>query len=482
MARSAAASAPLLIPGALEMLSSRLAAADRVRADGYGPLVPDPAGLLDLPRGFHYRALSTARLGHDDDPLFSGRLSNDDLVPPLHDGMGAFAGPNGVTVLVRNHELNPDHHPILDPARQHPYDALGRAGTTTLWVDGDRQVVRAFASLSGTVRNCAGGITPWGSWLTCEECVYMPGPADPVNHDRTPDVRERHGYVFEVPAAAAGLVEPKPLRAMGRFRHEAIAVDPQSGYVYLTEDLRDGLLYRFRPDVVTRGTRHPARMTAGDLARGGTLEALRIVSAPSIDTSNAGAEPLIHPDQPVRIDWVPIADPDPDMDNERDPDDDASDPLRRRPRTAAGSTRAQGFRAGAAQFSRSEGITWHRGSAYFCCTNGGRSHDGQVWRLEPGRGTLTLLIEPNDREMLDGPDNITVAPLGDLIVCEDGDRDDRVVGITPQGRLYVLARNAYNDVEFAGACFAPDGRTLFVNIQEPGITFAIWGPWESRRV
>ena len=112
-----------------------------------------------------------------------------------------------------------------------------------------------FPSLSGTVRNCAGGVTPWGSWLTCEECVYLPGEKDVMNHDFTPKVSKRHGYVFEVDAHAEELVDPAPILPMGRFYHEACAVDPVTGFVYLTEDRNDGVLYRFRPAVLESGKR-----------------------------------------------------------------------------------------------------------------------------------------------------------------------------------------------------------------------------------
>jgi hypothetical protein len=181
------------------------------------------------------------------------------------------------------------------------------------------------------------------------------------------------------------------------------------------------------------------------------------------------------------VDWVAIPVVDPDVDCERDPSDTGHPPLERRLRTAPTSTRAQGFGLGAAQFARNEGITFHQRSLYFCATNGGPARAGQVWRLDLPGGRLSLVVEPDDRAMLDGPDNLTPAPNGDLIVCEDGLEDDFVRGITPQGRIYPLARNAYNRSEFAGACFAPDGRTLFVNVQDPGITFAIWGPWGRRR-
>jgi uncharacterized protein len=474
--RSAAASAGLLVPNALDVLAARVAeAASRASlvARGYGPLERDPAGLLDLPEGFRYRALSTARLGSENDPRFTQRMSNGELVPARHDGMAAFPGPRGITVLVRNHELAPGHRPAVDPAGWRRYDRLGTGGTTTLWVDGERNLVRSFPSLAGTFRNCAGGPTPWGSWLSAEECVFMPGPADARKNDPRPDVAERHGYMFEVDARAEGLVAPVPIKAMGRFYHEAVAVDPGTGLVYLTEDREDGLLYRYRPRAIEGGHRAIGDMRTGDLAFGGTLEALRIIGHPSARTQNRTGRGLA-PGAGFRVDWVRIPVVDPDLDSE-------NEGLDRRPRAAPTSTRAQGFALGAAQFARNEGITVHQGSLYFCSTDGGRRGAGQVWRLELAAGRLSLLLEPDDRALLDGPDNLTPAPNGDLVVCEDGQGDNFVVGITPQGRLYRLAHNAYNDSEFAGACFAPDGRTLFVNMQDPGITFAIWGPWEARR-
>ena len=474
--RSAAVSAGLLMPGPLQMLASRVAeAADRkaLTARGYGPLRADPARLLDLPEGFQYRALSTALLGSDRDPRFTQRLTNGELVPARHDGMAAFPGPDGVTVLVRNHELLPEHSPAVDPGRRRRYDRLGTGGTTTLWVDRERNLVRAFPSLSGTLRNCAGGATPWGSWLSAEECVYMPGPMDPVVHDRRTDVAMPHGYVFEVDARAEALVVPVPIKAMGRFYHEAVAVDPETGFVYLTEDRSQGLLYRYRPDVVVKQGKRSADLAVGDLVQGGALEALRIVDRPGARTQNWDRKGFALGSRWV-VDWVTIPVVDPEVDSEND--------FRRgEPRPAPTSTRAQGLALGAAQFARNEGITIRQRSLYFCATSGGRRQAGQVWQLDLAAQQLSLLLEPDDRGLLDGPDNLAPAPNGDLIVCEDGDEVNRVVGITPQGRLYHLARNAHNDTEFAGACFAPDGRTLFVNLQDPGVTFAIWGPWDRRQ-
>jgi secreted PhoX family phosphatase len=303
----------------------------------------------------------------------------------------------------------------------------------------------------------------------------MPGARDPHSHDRTPRVSERHGYVFEVDAHAEGLVDPAPIRAMGRFYHEAVAVDPATGYVYLSEDRDDGLLYRYRPDAAARSP----RLSPGDLARGGVLEALRIAGRPSAATQNWGSREFV-PGARFAVDWVRIPDVDPEIDQERDPDHAETDPLRKGPRTAAGSTRAQGFGLGAAQFARGEGMTYSKGAIYLCCTNGGAKRFGQVWRLEPGPQRLALAVEPDDLALLDGPDNLVVAPNGDLIVCEDGRDDDYLVGITRGGRFYRIARCVPRGTELAGACFSPDGRTLFVNIQNPGVTCAIQGPWGSR--
>ena len=219
----------------------------------------------------------------------------------------------------------------------------------------------------------------------------------------------------------------------------------------------------------------------GDLAKGGTLEPLRVRGEPQRLTQNWERAQPVALGRPLAVDWVPVPHLDPDMDMERDPGDRSPQLSSRRVRTAPGSMRAQAFGLGAAQLARVEGVAHARGAVYLCATNGGPARLGQVWKLDLARRQLSLIVQPDDRALLDGPDNICPAPNGDLIVCEDGQGEDFVVGITPAGRLYPLARNAHNDDEFAGATFSPDGRTLYVNVQEPGITFAIWGPWERRR-
>ncbi|MCT2559868.1 PhoX family protein [Tsuneonella sp. YG55] len=397
---------------------------------GYGGLVPDPAGFIDLPQGFSYRVIS--QLGET--------MSEGFTVPDAADGMGCFDLPGGKIALVRNHECIPGIHEgggVMGPA----YDTFGKSlvplpgGTTTLVLDADTLAVeRQYRSLAGTIRNCAGGTTPWGSWLTCEESVVK---ADgKINKD--------HGWVFEVPATAPGLVDPVPLTAMGRFNHEAACVDPRTGIVYMTEDRDDSLLYRFIPKV------------RGRLAEGGRLQALALSDGVR-DTRNWGGiafAPLSsHP-----VSWI-------DLDQVESPNDD----LRKR-----------GAAMGAALFARGEGIHMGEGELYFCCTSGGTAKLGQVFRLDvSGDQSLHLFFESTSPDQFNYGDNLTIAPWGDLIVCEDqytDPVDNYLRGIAPSGTPYPLAR-LRAQTEWAGACFSPDGRTLFVNAYSPAKTIAITGPW-----
>ncbi len=442
---------------ALRSLGIREALARGRRSEGYGPLLPDPEGVLDLPRGFSYKAFG--RLG---DPMSDGLPT-----PPRHDGMGAFRGPRGMTILVRNHEMSTssDRDDGVRIPLEQRYDpgsgGFVRGGTTNLIVSRDNELLASYATLGGTFRNCAGGVTPWGTWLTSEETTVVP--------ETDPRHTKRHGYNFEVPARASGPVEPVPLVAMGRFSHEAVAVDPRTGFVYETEDEGDSAFYRFRP------------YRRGRLEEGGVLEAMRLLDFRSgVSTSNRPGETSVAFPAGVEfeVDWVPIASVDP----------------------GAGDTptRVQARERGAAIIRRGEGIWWSTfdDAFYFVSTDGGAARSGQIFRFTPGRGrgkqgTFELFLEASgpDTETSPGewewPDNLTVTPWGDLLLCEDGPGTQYLTIVTRGGEVFRFARNALNDSEFAGACFGPDGRTLFVNIYgndtAPGVTLAVTGPWQGDR-
>jgi len=428
---------------------------------GYGPLIPDPNRLLDLPEGFTYQVVSQ-----------SGDTMDDGLfVPGQFDGMGCFPLDGSQVALVRNHELkgssalhrnlgpggfHQERIGLLDAAKGFDTYKDGRSlpgGTTTLVYDLEtRRTVRQHLSLAGTSTNCSGGHTPWGSWLTCEETTETPADAN---------VGKAHGWVFEVPSAATGLVEPLPLRAMGRFDHEAVCIDPRTGIVYLTEDDNDGLFYRFLPT------------TPGKLADGGRLQAMAFKDQPGADTRNQGDNSWAVGDW-REIAWI-------DMEDVEDP---------------AGDLRQRGHARGAALVARGEGIFWGEGELYLTATSGGAIRAGQVMRYVPspaegGRGEvrrpgrLQLFAESADKRVMNMVDNLAIAPWGHLILCEDNYSSEvrnHVKGVTPEGKAYTIARNVFTgNSEFAGACFSPDGQVMFVNIQYPGITFAIRGPWTSVR-
>jgi hypothetical protein len=391
----------------------------------------DRQGLLDLPEGFSYHVLE--RRGD--------RMDDGYRVPGQPDGMGCFAGPAGsnTLVLMRNHELEAGQDGMgpygpgqpLPPEAYRPGDReLG--GVTRLVVDATHFTrVSSNLVLAGSARNCAGGSSPWG-WLTCEESV-----------------KTGHGYVFLCDPNASTVRPAVPLPALGKMNHEAAVVDPESFVTYLTEDRADGCFYRFVPE--TPGER------LGVDSRG-RLQALRIASTPRRDMNTH-----VRPGDTFQADWVDLP----------------------RPGAEDDSLRAQGAERGAALFRRGEGICFHDGSVSFCATTGGPEGAGQLWRYTPSGlqgGTLHLLAQAEDRGVLDMPDNICVAPWGDVVMAEDGDDlrwpDEFLRILTPSGQVKNLARNALGGGELAGVCFSPDGRALFVNMQADGLTLVITGPFQ----
>ncbi|WP_395107137.1 alkaline phosphatase PhoX [Actinomadura sp. SCN-SB] len=443
---AATVGAGIAFAGAVDQLFAGSGAAAVVGgAAGYGPLVPDPRGVLDLPRGFRYRILS-----REGEPLRSGQGP----VPSHADGMAAFPGGHGRVWLVRNHENRPDavnRVPAIDGLT---YDPEGLGGCTALEVGADGRVHTERVAIAGTAVNCAGGPTPWNTWLTCEETEDTAG---------TNGYTRDHGFVFEVDPYRPGRTGPVPLTAMGRFQHEAVAIDPRDGVVYETEDAFEwpfGLFYRFLP-------RRP-KGGFGSLRAGGRLEAMRVPGVPDLSVVQ---EPGTVFD---RVQWVRVPDP----------------PAARTP------IRFQDFgRAGITHAQKLEGCYWGGDRVYFVSSfarageGSGADHFGQVWSYEPRGGRLTLVIVFGPGTGTDtvgeSPDNIALAPQGGLMVCEDGGGAQFVFGVTRGREVYPMARNRQNIGterepewgEFAGVTFSPDGRTMFLNVYEPTTTFAITGPW-----
>jgi secreted PhoX family phosphatase len=407
--------AALLALSPLPFLFDRRAGAPPPLGKGRA-LEPDPKRLLDLPEGFTYHVVDCA----------FDRMSDGYRVPGRPDGMACFAGPSGTLILMRNHECDRDARAGAYDTNAPPeaYDPKAYGAVTRVVLDEKGRRISSNLVLTGTMRNCAGGPSPWG-WLTCEESV------DP-----------NHGYVFLCPTDASSVAPPRRLPAYGRFNHEAACVDPETLAVYLTEDRPDGCLYRFLPH-------DPARPFEGK------LQALAIPGSPGLELREGTAVGTKRP-----ISWVDLPDPDPKDD----------------------SLRARAKELGAALLCRGEGIWFGDGAVTICSTSGGANGTGQIFRLVPERagqpGSLTLIAESQDEDDLDMPDNITLAPNGDLYLAEDGSGEQYIRALTRDGRLIDVARNAKSRGELAGVCFAPDGKTLFFNMQQDGVTVAVQGPFE----
>lgn len=444
LAQSGVVGAGVALSGVIEALFTAEPALSG-GGNGYGSLVADEAGLLDLPRGFRHRVLS--RQGEP--------MSDGGVVPSNCDGMAAFAGPGSEVRLVRNHENWPWSTAVpVVASPELTYDPAALGGATTLVVRPNG--VEQRASLGGTWGNCAGGPTPWRTWLSCEELEIRRGE---LGSERD------HGWIFEVdPYHPARNARPTPLTAMGRFAHEAICIDPRTGAVYETEDAfgeKFGCFYRFLPRRPLGGH--------GSLRAGGRLQVMRVPGVADLSTVQEPGTTF------RRVEWLDVPDP-----------LATTVPVRLQDYGPAGVTHAQ----------KLEGAWWgNDGAAYFVSSYARRAegseadHLGQVWRYRPGLGELTLVVvfraDDPGSELFKTPDNICMTPSGGLMLCQDGDGDSYLMGTTVGGEPYLFARNGQNIGtasapeygEFAGACFSADRRTMYVNCYDPGTTFAITGPF-----
>lgn len=444
----------IAIGGSLEAIAGPAEARAAIRPPaGYGPLVPDPAGLLALPEGFSYKIV--AETGET-------LLESGEPTPSDPDGTACFRARNG-WALVNNHEVGSTETYRVPVLPGLTYDPGAGGGTTTIDVDHNGNRIREYVSVAGTHNNCAGGVTPWNTWLTCEETEQRAGGV----------YQKDHGYVFEVdPLDREANQNPVPLKFLGRYAHEAVAVDPHTHCIYLTEDSAAplGLYYRWTPPKRFRGGKGSLKELA--LSPGGdTAGRLQALSCSSGGRHIGDLSEATEPGTRYDVTWVDV------------PDRDA--------RTA--SVRTQFTDAQITRSRKLEGQWWGDGGVYFVASfarkdDGSRNeHDGQVWHYDRHAHTITLKTifgvnpDPDADTAYDGPDNITLSPYGGLMMAEDGEGLSHIVGLTEGGVAFPMARNEFNDSEFAGPTFSQDAKILFANVQMPGYVFAITGPWGRRQ-
>jgi secreted PhoX family phosphatase len=449
----------------------------------------DDVERLALPPGFAYRSFDANGPGVT--------MADGSLLPGNHDGMATFKAGGQKVLLIRNHERNGSLGPFSTAAPL--YDPAGPGGCTYVLVDLEGRVEKTWPAIVGTQMNCAGGATPWGSWITCEETINGPDVSDDFTRNIPPNtapdgeltyiqnarLQKTHGYIFDVPAN--GTASAAPVTMAGRFSHEAAVFDPITGSIFLTEDnfgFGSGL-FRYDPPVDPRRSKR--------IEDGGTLWMLGVAGMPQANLSGAQT-----PGTTYGATWIRIETPNPQF-----PMSGGRPTLTNN--QAISNVARQGWDAGAAVFSRLEGITWDKAVIYFTATQGGGAPEvinwdvsaegatppgfgrgtGQVWAYHPQRNVLEVVYQSAGVNDLNLPDNITTSPRGTLILCEDNTpptgQSNTLQALTRKGELIPIADNfSQPRVEFAGATFSQNGKTLYVNLQTgSAMSVAIWGPWHT---
>ncbi|WP_377325570.1 alkaline phosphatase PhoX [Pimelobacter simplex] len=482
IAGGAAAGVGLAVTGAVPSLASATPG-HRGPGNGHGhghgrpdravtpfpPLVDDPAGLLALPAGFTYTVVTRAGVT---------RLEDGGLTPNAHDGTAAFTVGRGRYRLIQNHELKAGSSLGVPHLRGTVYDegAVDAGGCTVIETDSRGRNLGEHVAISGTSTNCAGGPTPWGTWLTCEETEDRAGKAWSGN-GKSGTYAKDHGYVFEV--FHDGRVLPKPIKALGRYAHEALAVDQENKHIFLSEDASgpNGLFYRW---TAPRGTKLGPGLADRLADDAGVLEAMQILMPDGSVLPDVAYLTSAQLGLPFPVRWKAV------------PDRDARTTSCRKQFAATGEvTRGKKF----------EGVWGNERGCYvvnsYAFSDGDLPadavpHDGMVWFYDYEAETIQLVAYfPHQKTAssgaaaryddltFDGPDNVTLTPWGTLVLAEDGNGASHVLSSSPYGPTQAIARNALNDSEFTGPTFSDDGKVLFVNMQTPGLTFAITGPWEK---